>query len=506
MRMRYTAAAVQFEPTFGAKETNLTELVRLTTQAARAGARLVVLPEMATTGYRFRNRAEIAPHVEQVPDGPTTRRFAELAAELHIHIVVGLPEVEPATGAYYNTAVLVGPQGYIGQYRKTHAYTDETRWARDGDLGIPVFATELGRIAMLICMDVDYIEPARVAALAGADLIAFPTNWENDQTPWRARALENGIYMVCANRWGEERSTRFCGNSVIIDPRGAVLNLLSTGDGLVMGEVDLDLARAARTLALSGRRPDQYQELLLSSYLWHSREAQGLPPGRPIVVAVGEATDAAAMANQVHWADKQARDKEWGQVDLAVFPFCQEQPDQRRLAETARLLGCHIVWGAPGEEGHHTASLVGPDGQFSLYRHLHVEPGVTPGGQGFVTVDLPWGRLGLLGDLDLSLPEPARILAKRGADLIAAPVRWSSRHDRLLWSARAMENDTVLLVANALGGSGIFDPNRPWERSRGDLEAHGLCLGRIHTGSALTREKELLRKLQPRWYDPLVSR
>ena len=504
--MRYTAAAVQFEPGFGDREKNIEQLVRLTAQAARAGARLVVLPEMGTTGYRFRSREEIAPYVELVPAGPTVQRFAELAAELHIYIVVGLPEIEPSTGAFYNTAALVGPHGYIGQYRKTHAYTDETRWARDGDLGIPVFATDLGRIAMLICMDADYFEPARVAALAGADVIAFPTNWENDQTPWRARALENGVYMICANRWGEERGTRFCGHSAVIDPRGSALNLLSAGEGLVLAEVDLDLARAARTVALSGRRPDQYQELLLSSYLWHWQVAQALPAGRPVVVAVGEATDAAAMADQVQWADKQARDKEWGHVDLVLFPFCQQAPDEGHLAETARRLGCHIVWGAPDSAGYHAAWVMGPEGLVSRYRHLHAEPGVTPGAEGFVTVDLPWGRLGLLGDLDLALPESARILAKRGVDLIAAPVCWSSRHDRLLWGARAMENDTAVLVANALGGSGIFDPNRPWGLTRGDLEAHGLCLGRIHTGSAVIREKELLRKLQPRWYDPLVSR
>ncbi|HLN61702.1 MAG TPA: nitrilase-related carbon-nitrogen hydrolase, partial [Symbiobacteriaceae bacterium] len=131
--MRYSVAAVQFEPRFADKEHNVASLLALTEQAARAGARLVVLPEMATTGYCFRSRAEVAPLVELVPTGPTVAQFAALAARLGIHVVVGMPECEPATGAYYNTAVLVGPKGYIGKYRKTHSFIDETRWAREGN-------------------------------------------------------------------------------------------------------------------------------------------------------------------------------------------------------------------------------------------------------------------------------------------------------------------------------------------------------------------------------------
>ncbi|HWI63434.1 MAG TPA: nitrilase-related carbon-nitrogen hydrolase, partial [Symbiobacteriaceae bacterium] len=300
--MRVPVAAVQFEPRFGDKEYNLAHLRQLTEQAARAGAKLVVLPEMATTGYCFGSRTEIAPLVEPVPGGPTIGAFVALAAAHGIFLVVGLPEVEPATGAFYNTAALIGPQGYIGKYRKTHSFIDETRWARDGDLGIPVFPTAIGRIAIVICMDNSYFEPARVAALAGAEILAFPTNWLGNQDAWRARAVENGLYVVAANRYGEERGTRFCGNSAVIDPNGSNLGLLSTGDGRVLAEVETDLARAARTIALARRRPEQYQDLLISSYLWHWRDGQRLPPGRPVAVAAGEATEFATMADQVRWA------------------------------------------------------------------------------------------------------------------------------------------------------------------------------------------------------------
>ncbi|HYF92597.1 MAG TPA: nitrilase-related carbon-nitrogen hydrolase [Symbiobacteriaceae bacterium] len=498
--MRVPVAAVQFEPRFADKEYNVLKLKELTEQAAHAGARLVVLPEMATTGYCFRNREEIAPLVEPIPGGPTISVFTELAARHGIYVVIGMPEAEPATGAFYNTAALLGPGGYIGKYRKTHSYIDETRWARDGDLGIPVFPTEVGRIAMVICMDNAYFEPARVATLAGAEILAFPTNWLGQQDAWRARAMENGVYVVAANRWGQERGAVFCGNSAVIDPSGRDLNLMPSGDGVVLADVETDLARAARTVALSRRQPEQYQELLISSYLWHWGDAQRLPPGRPVVAAAGTAVDLERMVDQVRWADKRARDRGWPKLDLAVFPWCDQLPDPGALAELARTLGCYLVWGAPEEGGYSTAWLTGPEGPVGCYRQLHAEPGSRAGDR-FAVFDLPWGRLGLLVDGDLLVPEAARILAKRGADLVAVPTRWAVGSDRLIWSERCNENNTPLVVADA-AGSGVYQPVRP----RATLvEVPGeMALALVDTGAEAIRAKELLRKLQPRWYDSLV--
>jgi predicted amidohydrolase len=406
-------------------------------------------------------------------------------------------EVEPATGAYYNTAVLVGPKGYIGKYRKTHSYIDETRWARDGDLGIPVFETELGRIAMIICMDASYFEPARIAALAGADVIAFPTNWLGNQTAWRARALENGVYMVCANRYGEERGAVFCGNTAVIDPQGVALNLLSAGDGLALAEVDTDVARAARSIAMALRRPDAYQDLLVSSYLWHWQDRQGLAGGRPVAVAVGDVVEPSAMADQMRWADKRARDRGWTGLDLAVFPFLPDAADSAPLLAAAAALSCHVVWGGRNSEGRPVVWLAGPEGMLGEYRPVH------DGGEDWAAFDLPWGRLGLLSGAELAVPEAARILAKRGCDLIAAPAAWPGDDDRLLWFERTEENDTILAVANAGGGSRILQPVRP--RVTESAVPGDMALALVDTACEDVRCKELLRKLQPRWYDPLVA-
>lgn len=495
--MRYTAAALQFEPRFGEKAHNLAQLLRLTEEAARAGARLIVLPEMATTGYCFRSRAEIAPFVEPVPGGETVTAFAALTARLGVYVVIGLPEVDPATGIYYNTAALIGPEGFIGKYRKLHAYIDETRWAKDGDLGMPVFATPLGRIAIQICMDADYIEPARLAALAGADLIAFPTNWLGDQSTWYARARENGLYMLCANRWGREGASVFCGNSAIIDPAGRALNLLSTGDGICLADIDLARTLVARTEALAVRQPHLYHDLLLHTHLWRWKEAFDLPPGRKVVVATGQATEPAAMADQARWADRQGRDRGLGKLDLILFPYLPAPVSSAELERVARDLDCCIAWGAPGRGGSEEVLLIGPTGLVGRCAAVHPERGEA--GAEFIHVDLPWGRVGLATGRDLAVPETARILSKRGADLILAPLTERQEGDGTLWNARWLENDTAILAAPAQGAPAICG-----SRPQASPGPGGLLIGVIDTGSERIRSKELLRKLQPYWYGPLV--
>lgn len=504
--MRYPVAAVQFEPRFGEKAYNLAQLLDWTEKAARAGARLIVLPEMATTGYCFKSRAEIAPYVEPVPDGPTVEQFAALAARLGVHVVVGLAEVDPATDVYYNTAALIGPGGFIGKYRKLHSFIDETRWAKDGDLGLPVFETELGRIAMMICMDADFLEPARLAALAGADVIAFPTNWLGEQTTWYARALENGLYLISANRWGEERGSKFCGNSVVIDPRGRACNLLSTGDGICLSEVDLAEAGKAREQALARRRPALYHDLLLHTHLWRWKDSFDLPEGRPVVVATGAATEAVAMADQARWADRQVRDRGLPGLDLMLFPHTPEGDAPLPLLEaTARDLHSYLAWGGPDPaDGAELAWLVGPNGLVGRYRAIHPTSGGTAGVRGgadpFAIFDLPWGRVALAAGLDLAVPETARILSKRAADMIISPLSAATESDLLLWNARWLENDTAILVAAAQGPSAIYG-----SRPKATPGAGGVMIGRVDTGSERIRTKELLRKLLPFWYGPLVG-
>jgi predicted amidohydrolase len=299
----YQAAAIQYEPSLGEKEKNIGDLLRLVEEATEHGARLIVLPEMVTTGYCWESRSEIAPHVEPIP-GPTTERFQRLASDYNCFIAVGMPEVDLSTDVYYNSLVLLGPEGIVGTYRKIHSYMSEPRWARDGDLGFPVWDTPLGRLAPNICMDAMYFEAVRIPALHGADVLLFPTNWLDEKCPsswWMARAFENGVYLIAANRYGLERGVQFSGGSCILNPDGSIQHYLDNGEGIVYGEVDLSRSRnkswgpAGEEFAgdsLADRRPDEYATLANNTYLWepiryHSMYDMGaLPPGQLSCVAI----------------------------------------------------------------------------------------------------------------------------------------------------------------------------------------------------------------------------
>ena len=195
----HKVAAVQFEPTMFEKERNIARLLDLCEQAAAAGAKLIVTPEMGTTGYCWFDRAEVAPFVETIP-GPTTNRFAALARKHACYIVVGMPEVDE-DGIYFNTAVLIGPDGVVGHHRKTHPYISEPKWAAAGDLHNQVFETPIGRIALLICMDIHFVETARLMALGGADVICHISNWLAERTPapyWISRAFRERLTSLRA--------------------------------------------------------------------------------------------------------------------------------------------------------------------------------------------------------------------------------------------------------------------------------------------------------------------
>ncbi|MGU3388450.1 nitrilase family protein [Methylobacterium sp. D53M] len=266
-------SCIQFEPEFGAVDANVARASDLVRAAAAEGGRLIVLPELASTGYVFESAAEAAALAEPVPDGPTTRAWAALAAELGVHIVAGI--AESAGETLYNAAVIVGPEGYIGTYRKAHLWDQENVFFARGDLGFPVFDTALGKVGVAICYDGWFPETFRQLALAGAEIVCVPTNWVPmpDQpageaamanTLHRAAAHSNGIFIACADRVGIERGQPFEGQSLIIGPKGWPLAGPASRDRTetVSALVDLDAAGRkdlnAFNSLLRDRRADIY--------------------------------------------------------------------------------------------------------------------------------------------------------------------------------------------------------------------------------------------------------
>lgn len=266
-------SCIQFEPEFGAVDANMARASDLVRAAAAEGGRLIVLPELASTGYVFESAAEAAALAEPVPDGPSTRAWAALAAELGVHIVAGI--AESAGETLYNAAVIVGPEGYIGTYRKAHLWDQENVFFARGDLGFPVFDTALGKVGVAICYDGWFPETFRQLALAGAEIVCIPTNWVPmpDQpageaamanTLHRAAAHSNGIFIACADRVGVERGQPFEGQSLIIGPKGWPLAGPASRDRTetVSALVDLDAAGRkdlnAFNSLLRDRRADIY--------------------------------------------------------------------------------------------------------------------------------------------------------------------------------------------------------------------------------------------------------
>ena len=151
-------AVVQFDPQVGTQNRpgNLKNSLELALQAVRRGANLIVLPELANTGYLFANRQDAFDHAEPVPDGPSTRAWIDFAVQHQVYLVAGLAERDDMQ--LFDTAVLLGPDGFIGMYRKAHLWNQEKLWFSPGDLGFPVFETPIGRIGLLICWDIWFPE------------------------------------------------------------------------------------------------------------------------------------------------------------------------------------------------------------------------------------------------------------------------------------------------------------------------------------------------------------
>jgi predicted amidohydrolase len=266
-------AVAQIEPALGDNERNLGVCLSRLEEAAAAGAELLVLPECSIPGYVFESAEEARPYAEPVP-GPVTEAFAAACARLGVYVVCGLLEVDGDD--ICNTAVLVGPDGLIGSYRKTHLpYLGVDRFTRPGD-ELALFDTPLGRIAIEICYDLRFPELTRSLALAGADIVVLPTNWPveaqaNAELLAPARAYENRIYLLVANRVGRERTAEFCGRSQIVDPTGTRLaETDTTSEALLVADIDVEKARDKSIIPAAGeyemhlfghRRPELYGAL-----------------------------------------------------------------------------------------------------------------------------------------------------------------------------------------------------------------------------------------------------
>ena len=238
--------------------------------AARAGADLVVLPELCTTGYAFADESE-ARELGEPADGPTLAQWRALATGHRVVIVGGFCEID-AEGATRNSALVVDRDGSSRVYRKTHLWDREQLMFVAGTEPPPVIDTSAGRVGIAICYDAFFPEVMRGLALAGAEVIAVPMNSPIVGPPTEPLAVEvvlalaaahvNRVFVAQADRAGAERGIRWANASVICDPDGLLLAGPVAGPALLAATCDLERARdkalGPRNDVLADRRPQLY--------------------------------------------------------------------------------------------------------------------------------------------------------------------------------------------------------------------------------------------------------
>jgi len=252
------------------KNENIRRIEEITGKAKEKAADLVIFPELTLTGYVIRD--QIYELAETIP-GPSTQKIENVAKRNGVHIVFGMPELsQKAQATIFNTAVLVGPEGFIGKYRKmylpTHSVFEEKRYFRPG-YQAAAFDTAIGNIGLSICYDLYFPEVYRLTRLKGAQLlVCISASPAVRRTYFEiltlARAVENSAFLAYVNLVGVEDGLQFWGGSRLVRPTGSIrLKAKYDEEDLVIGEIDYSDIRPIETFipTLKDLRPELFDEL-----------------------------------------------------------------------------------------------------------------------------------------------------------------------------------------------------------------------------------------------------
>jgi len=460
----FKAAAIAFDPAWGDFDGNVARMIVGIESVAKQGIGLAVLPEIATIGYIFDDFAMIQPYLDTVP-GRATAAIETVTRRHHLYVVVGIGEIDPNSGLGYNTAALVGPDGYIGKYRKHGLNSLDQRWASVGDLGFPVFDTELGRLTILICYDNTYWQYARLAALHGVDVIAWvsasarvmpgtPAGLSKGDHSTVANvqylSFHSGAFVVAVSRNGIEENPitkqrlYYNGGSSIWDPEGRKLaqapviapQELSSGvHGVITAEIDAAESARVRAALLELRRPELYGVLAVH----RAPTDPAATITRRDVQFVVEGGDPDKPAESTTWSPPP-------KGGLAVLPALfrygpnrsadhyrrmaepQDGPSEKELSVLAKKGQGYIAGSYPelsGDAVFHTIALAGPAGEIvARYRATHLDAGDASwatAGDKFIVIPTPIGRVALALGQELAVPEVFGVYSAERADLVAAP-------------------------------------------------------------------------------------
>lgn len=237
--MVYTIGLIQYEPKLKDNEFNRHHSINLMEEAVKKGANLLILPELSNSGYVFDDKADALQFAEELT-GETVTEWAKLAKKNDIYIVAGFNE--KANDICYNSAILIGPTGLMGNYRKLHLWGIEKDFFEVGNELPEIFDLPFARISIQICYDMWFPELSRIQALNGVDLICVPTNWSAtpDGKEYDERGLFVGHYLLvtnslinnisiaCTNRIGKEETIKFIGGSCVVDEGGNIVSEIAS--------------------------------------------------------------------------------------------------------------------------------------------------------------------------------------------------------------------------------------------------------------------------------------
>jgi len=465
-------------------EAGLQRAVAMIDEAAVAAANLIVLPECSYPAYFLRGKDDYS-RASLRPWNNVVALLGSKAREYNCHIVVGLVQPDEERGGLWNAAILFGPDGSIlGSAAKSFLWHFDRHWYLRGT-EYPVFDTSIGRIGLMICADGRMPEITRALVLQGAQVIVDPTalvtgggnraTLSNPQIEYMlpVRALENGVWIVVANKVGLEADTiLYCGRSCVIDPSGEKVAMGSTDSEEV---IFYDIPLSSVSHVPVNRCPAAYRMIVeppesqpVVHLLWES-----VVPEETVVrmaaLQLGDRTSAEGYLIRVgELLDTLSRQD----VQFVVLPGAvpeeadgdatQSYETLARLAELSARFRCGMAAALTEYEGssRYRTCFVWDGGELlGKYRKVHQADEGYTAGDGLCLLETRFGRLGIMLDEEALVPEVPRCLMLKGADTILWPARSSRWPLRMLARARADENKVFVVLATPVGGgAAIVNP------------------------------------------------
>ncbi len=256
---------IQFQPALGDREANIKKIENLLPKASSAD--LIVLPELANTGYNFLTREDAVKCSEEISKSKFVEFLASFAKKQNQYIVAGMNEKKGDD--LFNASVLIGPKGYVGKYQKIHLFLNEKDIFKAGEAGLPVYDIDFCKTSMLICFDYIFPEIWRIVAMKGADIVCHPSNLitTNAEKCIPAQAFMNKMYIITSNRYGTEGDITFSGKSFITNPDAKIIDR-AIADEDAVSIMDIDIAEARnkfvtpRNHVFKDRIPVNYKDLV----------------------------------------------------------------------------------------------------------------------------------------------------------------------------------------------------------------------------------------------------